>query len=44
MILDCQWHASKNVKCSSLFKVIRTDNGFCCSFNAILQSDQLWVL
>ncbi len=40
MMLVCLWQGSYT-PCTELFAVMRTDSGFCCSFNAINQKDQL---
>lgn len=40
MILVCSWQG-KVVECGDLFSVRRTDNGFCCSFNAVNLDEQL---
>lgn len=40
MILVCIWQG-KYMPCATLFSVRRTDNGFCCSFNTVRQSEQL---
>lgn len=38
-LLSCRWN-SASVRCTSLFKLVLTDTGFCCSFNAITQNSQ----
>jgi hypothetical protein len=40
MMIYCLWQGSK-VKCGDFFKTRPTDNGFCCSFNGVSQSEQL---
>ena len=40
MILECYWFGAK-YKCTELFDVRPTDNGFCCSFNTLKMSEQL---
>ena len=34
MALVCRWHGEFR-KCSDLFTITKTDDGFCCSFNTI---------
>lgn len=41
MILVCMWQGSYVPCTQKLFKVRRTDNGFCCSFNTVDWEDQL---
>jgi len=33
-LLTCRWN-SQSVACTNLFKLVLTDTGYCCSFNAI---------
>jgi hypothetical protein len=33
-LLTCRWN-SQSVPCTNLFKLVLTDTGYCCSFNAI---------
>ncbi len=40
MFKYCSWQGIE-VKCTDLFKMRPTDNGYCCSFNALKQADQL---
>ena len=40
LIMVCIWQG-KYKKCAELFSARRTDNGFCCSFNAIRMNEQL---
>ena len=40
MIVMCWWQGTKK-PCMELFKVRRTDHGFCCSFNAVPIQGQL---
>ena len=37
-IKECHWQGSKE-DCSSIFELRKTDDGFCCSFNALRQSE-----
>ena len=38
MMLICRWQGEYR-NCSEMFKVTKTDNGFCCSFNTISVSE-----
>ena len=40
MIVSCHWQGTPH-KCSELFDVRRTDDGFCCSFNTMAVDEQL---
>eukprot|EP00093_Oithona_nana_P003672 03672.XXX_135984_139452_1 [CDS] Oithona nana genome sequencing. len=42
-IKECHWQGSKE-DCSSIFELRKTDDGFCCSFNALRQSFQFQLL
>ena len=42
LILACSWQG-KTVPCQSLFSVRRTDDGYCCSFNTLRMSEQLYA-
>ena len=37
MFLMCLWKG-RQVNCSEIFHIRKTDNGFCCSFNALKTS------
>ena len=37
-IKECQWQGSKE-DCNEIFELRKTDDGFCCSFNALRQSE-----
>ena len=39
MLLMCLWKGKK-VNCSDIFSIHKTDEGFCCSFNALKITDQ----
>ena len=39
MILMCIWEGEK-VNCDEIFTIHKTDNGFCCSFNVLKESEQ----
>ena len=36
-LLTCRWN-SASVRCTNLFRLMLTDTGYCCSFNAISQN------
>ena len=38
LLLHCSWQ-SQEIDCLRLFKVMTTDDGFCCLFNAYKQGD-----
>ena len=40
MIIYCSWQG-KWTNCTDLFEVRPTDNGFCCSFNTLKQTELL---
>ena len=40
ILLKCQWQGERR-KCGDLFSLLKTDSGYCCSFNAVRQSDSL---
>ncbi len=40
MILVCLWQGNY-IPCKTLFSIRRTDNGYCCSFNAVKLDEQL---
>ena len=44
LMLKCWWQGSV-VSCSEIFEIRQTDEGFCCSFNTLRQSENidLWV-
>ena len=37
ILMYCKWQG-KIEKCMDIFSVIKTDVGFCCSFNAVNQA------
>eukprot|EP00094_Tigriopus_californicus_P002100 TCALIF_02024-PA protein Name:"Similar to Nach Sodium channel protein Nach (Drosophila melanogaster)" AED:0.08 eAED:0.09 QI:38/0.85/0.37/1/0.28/0.5/8/0/589 len=39
MLLYCEWQGIPK-KCDTLFKVSKSDNGFCCSFNIVTTREQ----
>ena len=41
MFLMCLWKG-KQVKCNDIFSIHKTDNGFCCSFNALNISEMFY--
>ncbi len=40
IFLKCEWQGETK-KCADLFKLLKTDTGYCCSFNAVRQSASL---
>ena len=43
MILYCKWKKLVR-KCNEIFEVRKTDDGYCCSFNALPLNQTLYVL
>ena len=39
MLLMCIWKGEE-VDCNDIFTIQKTDNGFCCSFNALKPTEQ----
>ena len=39
-IQECWWQGNKE-DCNSVFELRKTDEGFCCSFNALRQSETI---
>ena len=39
-ITECWWEG-ENQDCDTIFELRRTDDGFCCSFNAVKRSETI---
>ena len=39
-LTDCKWNNMK-FNCTDLFRIVATDDGYCCTFNSIPAKDNL---